>query len=94
MLVEGRPIVLDDKALTLSKSATTPAGGTVSTLGDMPSSFSNQLADNSPQIMLFSNGDTNTFALTIARDGIGRSATLQSQSDGSIKVGDIVEPKR
>jgi type II secretion system protein H len=94
MLVEGRPIVLDDKALSLSKSATTPAGGTISTLGDMPSSFNNQLADNSPQIMLFSNGDTNTFALTIARDGVGRSVTLQNQSDGSIKVGDILEPKR
>jgi type II secretion system protein H len=94
MLVEGRPIVLDDKALTLSKRATTPAGGTISTLGDMPSSFNSQLADNSPQIMLFSNGDANSFALTIARDGVGRSVTLTSQSDGSIKVSDILEPKR
>jgi hypothetical protein len=94
MLVEGRPIVLDDKALTLSKSAVTPAGGTISTLGDMPSSFNNQLADNSPQIMLFSNGDANSFALTIARDGVGRSVTLQSQSDGTIKVSEILEPKR
>jgi type II secretion system protein H len=94
MLVEGRPIVLDDKALTLSKRATTPAGGTISTLGDMPSSFNSQLADNSPQIMLFSNRDANSFALTIARDGVGRSVTLTSQSDGSIKVSDILEPKR
>jgi general secretion pathway protein H len=94
MLVEGRPIVLDDKALTLSKRATTPAGGTISALGDMPSSFNSQLADNSPQIMLFSNGDANSFALTIARDGVGRSVTLTSQSDGSIKVSDILEPKR
>jgi type II secretion system protein H len=93
MQVEGRPIVLDDKALTLSKSATTPAGGTISALGDMPSSFNNQLADNSPQIMLFSNGDTNSFALTIARDGVGRSVTLQSQTDGTIKVSDVLEPK-
>jgi type II secretion system protein H len=94
MQVEGRPIVLDDKALTLSKSTVTPAGGTISTLGDMPSSFNNQLADNSPQIMLFSNGDTNSFALTIARDGVGRSVTLQSQTDGTIKVSEILEPKR
>ncbi len=94
MQVEGRPIVLDDKALTLSKSAVTPAGGTISTLGDMPSSFNSQLADNSPQIMLFSNGDTNSFALTIARDGVGRSVTLQSQTDGTIKVSEILEPKR
>jgi type II secretion system protein H len=94
MQVEGRPIVLDDKALTLSKSTVTPAGDTISTLGDMPSSFNNQLADNSPQIMLFSNGDTNAFALTIARDGVGRSVTLQSQSDGTVKVSEILEPKR
>jgi type II secretion system protein H len=94
MQVEGRPIVLDDKALTLSKSTVTPAGGTISTLGDMPSSFNNQLADNSPQIMLFSNGDTNSFALTIARDGLGRSVTLQSQTDGTVKVSEILEPKR
>jgi general secretion pathway protein H len=92
--VEGRPIVLNDKALTLSKRDTTPAGGTVSTLGDITSSFNNQLADNSPQIMLFSNGDANSFALTIARDGVGRSSTLQSNVDGTIKVGDILEPKR
>ena len=92
--VEGRPIVLNDKALTLTKRETTPAGGTISTLGDMPSSFSNQLADNSPQIMLFSNGDTNSFSLTIARDGVRRSATLQSNADGTLKVGDIVEPKQ
>jgi hypothetical protein len=93
MVIEGRPVVLDDKALTLSKRATTPAGGTVSTLGDMPSTFNNPLADDSPQIMLFSNGDTNSFALTIARDGVHRSATLQSQTDGTVKAGDIVEPK-
>ena len=94
LLIEGRPIVLNDKALTLSKRATTPAGGTISTLGDLTSSFNNQLADNSPQIMLFSNGDSNSFALTIARDGVGRSVTLQSSADGTIKVSDIVEPKR
>ncbi len=94
LAIEGRPIVLDDKALTLSKSATTPAGGTISTLGDLPSSFNNQLADNSPQIMLFSNGDTNSFALTIARDGVGRSVTLQSSADGTVKVSEILEPKQ
>jgi type II secretion system protein H len=94
LVIEGRPIVLTDKALTLDKRATTAAGGTVSTLGDMPSSFSSQLADNSPQVMLFSNGETNAFALTIARDGVRRSATLQSSADGTIQVSDIVEPKR
>jgi type II secretion system protein H len=94
LVIEGRQVVLSDKALTLGKGATTPPGGTVSTLGDMTSSFNNQLADNSPHIMLFSNGDTNSFALTIARDGVGRSVTLQSSADGTIKVSDILEPKR
>jgi len=94
LVIEGRPIVLDDKALKVSKSAVTAPGGTVSSLGDMPSSFTDPQADNSPQIMLFSNGDTNSFALTIARDGVRRSATLQSNADGTLKVGDIVEPKQ
>jgi hypothetical protein len=44
--------------------------------------------------MLFSNGDTNTFALTIVREGVGRSVTLQSSDDGTVKVGDIVEVKQ
>ena len=60
----------------------------------MTSSFSNQLADNSPQIMLFSNGETNSFALTITRDGVGRKVTLHSSADGTLKVSDILEPKR
>jgi type II secretion system protein H len=94
LVIEGRPIVLTDKALTLAKRTTTPAGGTVSTLGDMPSSFNDQMADNSPQVMLFSNGETNAFALTIMRDGVGRNATLQSSADGTIQVSDILEPKR
>jgi type II secretion system protein H len=94
LVIEGRPIVLTDKALIVSKRATTAAGGTVSTLGDMPSSFNDQLADNSPQVMLFSNGETNAFALTITRDGVGRNATLQSGPDGTVTVSDILEPKR
>jgi len=94
LVIEGRQVVLSDKALTVDKRATTPAGGTVSALGDLPSSFSSQLADNSPQIMLFSNGDTNSFALTITRDGVGRSVTLQSSADGTIKASDIQEPKQ
>jgi general secretion pathway protein H len=94
LVIEGRPIVLNDKALTVSKVATTRPGGTVSALGDMPSSFSDQSADNSPQVMLFSNGESNSFALTITRDGVGRSVTLQSGDDGAIHVSDIVEAKK
>ena len=56
--------------------------------------LNNQAPDNTPQIMLFSNGDTNTFALTIERVGVGRSVTLQSADDGTVKVGDIVEVKQ
>ncbi|HEY1725006.1 MAG TPA: type II secretion system minor pseudopilin GspH [Steroidobacteraceae bacterium] len=98
LVIEGRPIVLTDKALTVDAHAAAAAassGGTVSHLGsDMPSSFNNQLADNSPQVMLFSNGDTNAFALTITRDGVGRNVTLQSAADGTVHVGDIVEARR
>jgi type II secretion system protein H len=50
--------------------------------------------DNTPQIMLFSNGDTNSFVLTIARPDANHSATLQSNEDGKIQVGDIVEVKQ
>jgi type II secretion system protein H len=94
LVIEGRPIVLNDKALALGKRAATAPGGTVSTLGDMTSSFNNQLADNAPQIMLFSNGESNSFALTITRDGVGRQVTLSSSADGTLKVSDIMEPKR
>jgi type II secretion system protein H len=94
LVIEGRPILLSDKALTLPKRTATAPGGTVSTLGDLTSSFSDPLADNSPQVMLFSNGETNSFALTITRDGVGRKVTLQSGADGAIQVSDILEPKR
>lgn len=47
--------------------------------------------DNTPQIMLFSNGDTNSFILTMQRPNANRSVTLQSSDDGSVKVGEIVE---
>jgi hypothetical protein len=86
--------VLDDKNLVIPKTLTTPAGGTVSTLGaDMPSSFTAQTADNSPQILLLSNGDTNSWSLTMVRTGLNRSATLQSNPDGTIQANAIVEPK-
>ncbi|MFI4914651.1 MAG: prepilin-type N-terminal cleavage/methylation domain-containing protein [Steroidobacterales bacterium] len=50
-----------------------------------------QINNYTPQIMLFSNGDTNSFALTLEREGANRSATLQSAEDGTISVGDIIE---
>jgi 2',3'-cyclic-nucleotide 2'-phosphodiesterase (5'-nucleotidase family) len=94
LVIEGHQIVLDDKNLTIPKTATTRPGGTISTLGaDMPSTFVAQIADNSPQVLLLSNGDTNSFALTFVREGVNRSVTLQSAPDGSIQSGVIVEPK-
>jgi type II secretion system protein H len=47
--------------------------------------------NNTPQVMLFSNGDTNTFILTMERPTANRSVTLQSSDDGTVKVGEIVE---
>lgn len=155
LVIEGHPIVLDDKALTVDPVAATPPGGTVSSLlgsssgiaaitgasglgglsssggtvngvssggysssGGLGSGFTNlggassgsslgsgassgggiglntQPDNNMPQILLFSNGDTNSFVLTMTREGVNRSATLQSSDDGTIKVGDIIEPKR
>jgi type II secretion system protein H len=94
LIIEGHQIVLDDKNLTIPKSATTPAGGTLNSLGaDMPSTFATQNADNSPQILLLSNGDVNSFALTLVREGSNRSATLQGSPDGTIQTGALLEPK-
>jgi len=47
--------------------------------------------DNTPQIMLFSNGDTNTFTLVMQRLNANRSVALQSADDGTVKVGEIVD---
>jgi general secretion pathway protein H len=94
LVIEGHQIVLDDKNLTIPKTETTPPGGTIATLGaDMPSTFVTQKADNSPQVLLLSNGDTNSFALTLLREGMKRTVTLQSSPDGTIQSGVIVEPK-
>jgi prepilin-type N-terminal cleavage/methylation domain-containing protein len=173
LLVEGIPVVLDDKALQVNPHAATPPGGTVSYLGSSSGmstitgnagisglssggssgGFSSGLGgsglgstgfggssglgssagggsgsgsgygssgshgagssgsgssgsgssggglndqgnDNTPQVLLFSNGDTNTFALTLERAGVGRTATLQSSDDGSVHTGDILEAKQ
>jgi len=47
--------------------------------------------DNTPQIMLFSNGDTNTFILVMQRPNANRSVLLQSSDDGTVKVGEVVD---
>lgn len=94
LVVEGREIVLDDAALTINPASTLPPGSTLSALGTGVTSLNVTTSDDTPQIMLFSNGDTNAFALTIERENTGRSATLQSTQDGTLKVGDILEAAR
>jgi hypothetical protein len=95
LIIEGHQIVLDDKNLTIPKGSTTPPGGKSTALGsDIPSTFETQTADNSPQILLLSNGDVNSFSVTLERESTHRSATLQSKADGTIQTGAIVEPRK
>ena len=49
------------------------------------------IIDLTPQIMLFSSGDTSDFALTLQRTGQHRSATIKSDPGGAVVAGDIVE---
>jgi general secretion pathway protein H len=81
---------------SLGSSSSGGSSFTGSSSGGSGSGLGNQTDSNTPQILLFSNGDTNSFVLTMVRDGVNRSVTLQSSDngDGTIKVGDIVEPKQ
>jgi general secretion pathway protein H len=47
--------------------------------------------DLTPQIMLFSGGDTSDFELTLQRTALARSLTLKSSANGDIVVGEIQE---
>jgi type II secretion system protein H len=110
LVIEGRPIVLDDAALQVAQapgavaalgssaaaasavsSATgaTPAGSDTTVPADAPT-----VQTNTPQILLLSNGDTNSFQLTIERPSTKRTVTFKSADDGSISAGDIVEPPK
>jgi general secretion pathway protein H len=70
-------LVLEGRAVVLDPSDTRQLGS------DTP--------DVSPQIMLFSNGDLNSFELTIRRAAANRSVTLRSTESGKIEVGDMLE---
>jgi len=137
LLIEGKEIVLDDKALQISPVTPAPAGAlstvnasgssssgatpgvlSVANLSSLPGTpgapgapaapgtsnspsgpassggLNSTISNDTPQIQLFSNGDTNSFALTIVREQVGRSATLQSSDDGTVRVGDIIEAKQ
>jgi type II secretory pathway pseudopilin PulG len=46
--------------------------------------------DLTPQVMLFSSGDTSDFELRLSRSSVGRSVTLSNGADGNIAVSDLV----
>ena len=50
--------------------------------------------DLTPQIMLFSNGDTSDFELTLARRTAGRSIAFRGKGDGTITAGDMKVAER
>ncbi len=129
--VEGRDIVLNDKALqfdsrsapsgpgastnipgtlgasgglgsgvgTAGTSLANSASPTSSSSGGLGSDFNNSkglqigVTDNTPQILLYSSGETNVFTLTLVRTGTGHSTTIRSQPDGSIQSGDLIEAR-
>lgn len=73
---------------------TTPIAGSTSSASSSDFSGSNLTAGvvgNAPQILLLSDGDTNSFTLTLERSSARRSVTLRSVSDGTVSAGDIVE---
>jgi general secretion pathway protein H len=53
-----------------------------------------EVAELTPQVMLFSNGDTSDFALTLRRRSAAKSTTLQSAEDGRISVSAIEDMSR
>jgi type II secretion system protein H len=59
-----------------------------------PAQLNAQIAQNAPQIMLLSDGDMNSFALTIERSSAHRSVTLKSVSDGTVSTTDIVQAQQ
>ncbi|MGH8143747.1 MAG: type II secretion system minor pseudopilin GspH [Steroidobacteraceae bacterium] len=68
--------------------------GQSSTLGAPSGLGAPPATDNAPQIMLLSDGDTNSFALTIERPSTHRSVTIRSAADGSVQAGKIVQEQQ
>jgi general secretion pathway protein H len=54
---------------------------------DRQSKLQTTVNDATPQIMLFSSGDTSDFELTLARAQAGRSVAFRGKGDGLIAVG-------
>jgi general secretion pathway protein H len=68
-------------------------------LADKTRNATAQLKDDTkttytPQILLFSNGDMNSFTLTLLRAGTGRSVTFSNGDDGQLAVSAVTEPPR
>lgn len=119
LIIEGRDVVLDDKALELPPNTSGASAATSLTAlgtGAAPSAPSTPLASsssstsssssssgfsgsdltagvvgNAPQILLLSDGDTNSFNLTLERASARRSVTLKSVNDGTVSVSEITQ---
>jgi type II secretion system protein H len=114
LVVEGREIVLDDKALQLPPNATGAPSATAltglaagtpspsplssssttnpnSSLGSSSSDLTAHVDSNAPQILLMSDGDMNSFDLTLARQSARRSVTVKSVNDGTVSASEIAE---
>jgi hypothetical protein len=50
-----------------------------------------KLNDLTPQVMLFSDGDLNSFEVTLQREGVNRTTTIRSVNNASIESGELVE---
>jgi hypothetical protein len=51
------------------------------------------VVDLTPQIMVFSSGDSSDFELTLARKQAGRSVTFSDAADGSVLTGELQVPR-
>jgi general secretion pathway protein H len=82
LIVEGREIVLkapDDKEKQKKKSK---------------EELEKELRSFQPHVMLFSNGDLTSFALTVWREEPVRSVTIASTDKGAVEAGKLIEGNR
>jgi general secretion pathway protein H len=82
LIVEGREIVLkapDDKEKQKKKSK---------------EELEKELRAFQPHVMLFSNGDMTSFALTVWREEPVRSVTIASTDKGAVEAGKLIEGNR
>ncbi len=82
LVLEGRPIVLDDPAMTDSK-AKSPSDAKDGKDKPKP-----------PQILFLSSGETSPFALTVSEHPGTAQRVIKSVGDGSFTLGDGKEPAK